>query len=42
MACSNDVASLFGWNYGSDIGVPDHDVSVSGSDENNALRGSFA
>ena len=40
MACSNAVVSLSGRNYGSDIGVPVHVVSVSGSDENSAFSGS--
>ena len=40
MACYRADLSLSGWNSGSDIVVPVHDVMVSGSDENMALSGS--
>ena len=40
MACSNASVSLFGWNSGSDTDALDHDVSVSGSEENNVFNGS--
>ena len=38
MACSSDNVSLSGWNYGCDIDVHVHDVSVSGSEENIAFN----
>ncbi len=40
MACSNSSVILFGWNSGSDIVVPVHAVSDSGSEENTVLNGS--
>jgi hypothetical protein len=40
IACSRAYVKLSGWNSGSDIVVPVHDVMVSGSDENMALSGS--
>ena len=40
MACSSASVSLSGWNSGSEIVVPVHDVSESGSEKNIALNGS--
>ena len=40
MACSSAIVSLSGWNSGSDIDVPFHDVSVSGLEEKIAFNGS--
>ena len=39
MACSSAIVSLSGWNSGSDIDMPVHDVSVSGSEHNIAFNG---
>ena len=40
IACSGASASLSGWDSGSNIDVPVHSVSVSGSEENIAFGGS--
>ncbi len=40
MACSSAVVSLYGCNYGRDMDVLVHVVSVSGSEENIVFSGS--
>ena len=40
MACSRAVVSLLGWNFGRDMDVPVHVVSVSVFEENIVFSGS--
>ncbi len=41
MACSKALVSWLSWNSGRDIDVPVHAVSMSGSEENIVISGSF-